>query len=212
MTRNKIILADDHQFLLEGIMSVLKDVPSVEVVAAAQNGLELMEEVDKQKPSLVILDLNMPGYDGMQCLQKIKSNYPGIKVLILTNYNQPELVKEIKKMQAEGYMIKNSSGAELKKAIEIILSGETYFPSDNELKALPDDSFFFDDFLKKFHLTRREVNIIHLICREMSTKEIAAELFLSELTVNTHRRNIFRKLDVRNVAGLINFAKQNQLL
>ncbi len=212
MITNKIILADDHQFLLDGIMSVLKDLPNVEIVATAQNGFELMDAAAKEKPSLVILDLNMPGYDGLQCLQKIKANFPGVKVMVLTNYNQPTLVEEVKKMKADGYLIKNSSAAELKEAVVKILAGEKHFPDVNELKKLPEDSYFFDDFLKKFQLTKREVDIIRLICEEMSSKEIATKLFLSELTINTHRRNILRKLEVKNIAGLMNFAKQHQLL
>lgn len=205
-------MADDHQFLLNGIMSVLKDLPNVEVVATAQNGFELMDAVVKEHPSLVILDLNMPGYDGMQCLQKIKANHPGVKVLILTNYNQPTLVEEVKKLKADGYLIKNSSAAELKGAVVKILGGEKHFPDLSELRKLPEDSYFFDDFLKKFQLTKREVDIIKLICDEMSSKEIASKLFLSELTINTHRRNILRKLEVKNIAGLMNFAKQHLLL
>lgn len=208
----KIVLADDHQFLLEGISVVLKEMPNVEIVAIAQNGFELMDAVAKHKPAVVVLDLNMPGYDGLQCLQKIKTDYTGIKLLVLTNYNQPELVEEVKKMQADGYLLKNSTAIELKSAITEIINGKKYFPFANELKSVPDDSYFFDDFLKKYQLTKREVEIIRMICREMSTKEIAASLFLSELTINTHRRNILRKLEVKNVAGLVNFAKQNQLL
>ncbi|HMK03057.1 MAG TPA: response regulator transcription factor [Ferruginibacter sp.] len=208
----KIILADDHQFLLEGIMSVLKDMPTIEIIATAQNGFDLVDAVAKQRPDMVILDLNMPGYDGLQCLQKIKAGYKEIKVLVLTNYNQPELVEEVKQMQADGFLVKNSSATELKEAINIILTGKKYFPAADQLENMPDDSYFFDAFLKKYQLTKREVGIIRMICREMTTKEIAAGLFLSELTINTHRRNILRKLEIKNVAGLMNFAKQNQLL
>ena len=93
-----------------------------------------------------------------------------------------------------------------------ILSGKKHFPAAIKLKAVNDDSFFFDEFLKKYQLTKREVEIIKMVCKEKSTRQIAAELFLSELTINTHRRNILRKLEVKNVAGLMNFAKQNQLL
>jgi DNA-binding NarL/FixJ family response regulator len=184
----KIVLADDHQFLLEGIQAVLKDMPEVEIVATAQNGFELMDAVAKHKPAVVVLDLNMPGYDGLQCLQKIKTDYTGIKALVLTNYNQPELVEEVKKMQADGYLLKNSSAIQLKTAIKEIIDGKKHFPAASELKTVPDDSYFFDDFLKKYQLTKREVEIIRMICREMSTKEIATSLFLSELTINTHRR------------------------
>lgn len=212
MITNKIIIADDHQFLLDGIIAVLKDIPDVEIVATAQNGFELMDAVAKEKPSLVILDLNMPGYDGLQCLRKIKANYTEVKVMVLTNYNQPTVVEEVKKMKADGYLIKNSSATELKEAVIKILAGEKHFPDFSELGKLPEDSYFFDDFLKKFQLTKREVDIIRLIGGEMSTKEIASSLFLSELTINTHRRNILRKLEIKNVVGLMNFARQHHLL
>ena len=208
----KIILADDHPFLLDGISTVLKELPGLVISAMAQNGFELMDAVARENPALVVLDLNMPGYDGLQCLQKIKAGYAEIKVLVLSNYNQPELILEVKKMQADGYLIKNSSAAELKEAVETILSGKQYFPNAGELKTMPDDSYFFDNFLKKYQLTKREVGIIHLICQGMGSKQIAASLFLSELTINTHRRNILRKLEIKNVAGLVNFAKENQLL
>ena len=208
----KIILADDHRFLLDGIITVLKEIPGVEIAATVHNGFELMNAVAKGIPDLVITDLNMPGYDGLQCLQKIKTNYAAIKVLVLTNYIQPELVDEVKKMQADGFLNKNSTAAELKEAVEVILAGQKYFPAATEMNPLMDDSYFMDDFLKKYQLTKREVGIIRMISREMSTKEIAAELFLSDLTINTHRRNIFRKLDIKNIAGLMNFAKQNLLL
>lgn len=210
--KSKIVLADDHRFLLDGITSVLKDMPGVEIAATAHSGFELMDAVAKEMPDLVITDLNMPGYDGLQCLQKIKAKYAAIKVLVLTNYIQPELVDEVKKMQADGFLNKNSTAAELKEAVEIILAGQKYFPNAFEPDTLPDDSYFIDDFLKKYQLTKREVGIIRMISREMSTKEIAAELFLSDLTINTHRRNIFRKLEIKNIAGLMNFAKQNMLL
>ena len=212
MKRSKIVLADDHQFLLEGILSILKEEPDLEIAATVNNGIDLMEAVAQHKPQLAILDLNMPGYDGLKCLQKIKANFSETKVLVLTNYMQPELVEEVRKMKAEGYLIKNSSAAALKEAVQTILSGGTSYPAADELKSTPDDSYFFDEFLKKYQLTKREVQIIRMVCQEKSTKQIATELYLSELTINTHRRNIFRKLELNNVAGLMNFARQNQLL
>ena len=208
----KIVLADDHQFLLEGISAVLRELPGVEIIATAQNGFELMSAVKSHQPEMVILDLNMPGYDGLQCLKKIKENFVATKVLILTNYNQTELIEKVKKMEADGFLLKNSTSMELKSAIEKIIGGEKHFPLIKDKQISSNSSFFFDDFLKKYQLTKREVEIILLICKEMSTKEIAAKLFLSELTINTHRRNILHKLEVKNVAGLMNFAKENQLL
>ena len=208
----KIILADDHQFLMEGIITILKDIEHLAIVATAQNGFELMDAVARYIPDLVILDLNMPGYDGLQCLQKIKINFPKTKVLILTNYMQLELVEEVKKAKADGFLVKNSTAAELKDGIDKVLAGIHFFPQHFTVKPLNNEDAFMDDFLKKYQLTKREVGIIQLICQEKSTREIAAELFLSDLTINTHRRNIFRKLDLKNVAGLMNFARQNLLI
>lgn len=212
MTKNRIILADDHQFMLEGVQSILKEDTSLDIVATAQNGHQLIDAVIREKPDLVLLDLNMPGYDGLQCLEKIKQGFPGIKVLILSNYSQPDLVNKIKKMQADGYLAKNSSANELRDAIGTVLSGGFYFQQTEESPVVPENSYYFDEFLKKYQLTKREVGILRLVCQEMTTKEIASALFLSELTVNTHRRNILKKLSVKNVAGLVNFAKQHNIL
>lgn len=212
MVAYKIILADDHQFLLEGILTILREEPSLEIIATAQNGFELMDAVHRHMPDLVVLDLNMPGFDGLQCLKKIKTDFNRVKVLVLSNYSQPELVEEVRKNNADGYLVKNSSAAFLKEAINGILEGRKYFPDSRQLTPVSDDSYFFDEFLKKYQLTKREVEVIKMICREMTTKEIATSLFLSELTVTTHRRNILRKLEIRNVAGLVNFAKQHQLI
>ena len=161
---------------------------------------------------MVLLDLNMPKLDGLKSLQEIKAKKPHIKVLILTNYNQPELIDEVKKLKADGFMVKNSSASELRGAVLKIIAGEKLFHEGQRSPVLDETSYFFDDFLKKFKLTRREVDIIRLVCREYSSKQIAAELHLSEFTVSTHRKNIQRKLNIKNVAGLVAFAKEHQLV
>ena len=204
-------MADDHQLLLQGISSVLKEVEDLSVVATAANGFEVLEAVPRYQPHLVVLDLNMPHYDGLKCLQELKKNYPTIKVLILSNYSQPELLDEVKRLGADGYLNKNSASAELKGAVLEVLSGQKYYPAADEARPLAEDSFFFDDFLKKYQLTRREVEIIRFISHGLSTKEIADKLFLSEFTISTHRKNILRKLDTKNIAGLVHFARQHQL-
>jgi DNA-binding NarL/FixJ family response regulator len=212
MTKSRIILADDHQFMLEGVQTVLKEDTSLSIVATATNGHQLIDAVMRERPDLVVLDLNMPGYDGLQCLEKIKQGLPLVKVLVLSNYSQPDLISKIKKMQADGYLVKNSSAHELRNAIAKVLSGNSYFQEPEMTTGIPEDSYYFDEFLKKYQLTKREVGILRLVCQEMTTREIASTLFLSELTVNTHRRNILKKLAVKNVAGLVNFAKQHNIL
>jgi DNA-binding NarL/FixJ family response regulator len=208
----KIILADDHQLFLEGVRTVLNEIPDVEITATVNNGSDLMEKFRSTTVDLVLLDLNMPKIDGLKCLQEIKKERPHVKVLVLTNYNQPELMEEVKQLKADGFMVKNSTANELRHAVERILAGEKLFSELQKPGVLDESSYFFDDFLKKFKLTRREVDIIRLVCREFSSKQIAAELHLSEFTVNTHRKNIQRKLNVKNVAGLVAFAKEHQLV
>ncbi len=210
--RRQVVLADDHQLLAEGIKTIIEEIEEVTITSTVHNGTDLLNFLDKNTADLVILDLNMPGMDGLKCLDIIKQLYPATKVLILTSYNQPEIIEEVKKLQADGFIVKQSSAAQLKEAVIKVLEGNKYFPATPVAGTIDKSSFFFDDFLKKFQLTKREVDIIRLICKEMSSKEIAAELFLSEFTVTTHRKNIFRKLNVKNVAGLMNFAKENNLV
>lgn len=207
----RIVLADDHQLLLQGITSVLNEMEDIAVVATASNGFEVLDAVVHHQPHLVVLDLNMPGQDGLKCLGQLKKSYPAVKVLVLSNYSQPELLDEVKRLGAEGYLNKNSASTELKQAVVEVLSGRPWHTESGEAKPLSEDSFFFDDFLKKYQLTRREVEIIRFISHGLSTKEIAEKLFLSEFTISTHRKNIFRKLDTKNIAGLLQFARQHQL-
>jgi DNA-binding NarL/FixJ family response regulator len=208
----KIIIADDHPFLRDGLKAALKEMAGLETLATVGDGISLLSEVTRLKPDLVILDLNMPGLDGLGSLRRLKKDFPMVKVLILTNYNQPELVQEVKNLDADGFLPKNSSVAELEEAIDAVLQGTRFFPAPDDGSQGITQGYFIDDFLKKYQLTRREATIITMICREMSSREIASSLSLSELTINTHRRNIMRKLDVSNVAGLINFALQHKLM
>ncbi len=208
----KLIIADDHQLFIEGVRTVLAEEEDITVVATVNDGAALMEKIDSMDVDAVLLDLNMPKLDGLKSLQAIKAKKPQIKVLVLTNYNQPELIDEVKKLKADGFMVKNSSAAELRQAVLRIIAGEKFFSEGQNASVLDETSYFFDDFLKKFKLTRREVDIIRLVCRELSSKQIAAELHLSEFTVSTHRKNIQRKLNIKNVAGLVAFAKEHQLV
>ncbi|HEX6914944.1 MAG TPA: response regulator transcription factor [Chitinophagaceae bacterium] len=208
--QRKIVLADDHQLLTEGTMRIIAEIPGVEVAAVVENGRQLLQHLRQHATDLVVLDLNMPGQDGLKCLQEIRETTTPVRILVLTSYNQPELVAEVRKLGANGFVVKNVTAAELKEAVTRVLEGHEYFPSP---PASPVDApVYFDSFLKKHQLTRRETDIIRLICAGRSSKQISAELFISEFTVNTHRKNIFRKLGISNVAGLVNFARENQLL
>jgi len=207
----KLIIADDHQLLIEGLISILSELEGLEILDPVNNGNQLIKSLSLNPADLVLLDLNMPKLDGIKTLAILRKDFPDLKIIILTNYNQPQLIEEVKKLGAHGYLLKNSSSRVLKDAIDRVLKGELIF----EEKALPENdkgsSYFIDDFMKKYQLTRREVEIIKMIAKELTSKEIGENLFISEFTVSTHRRNIMRKLNSKNVAGLLKFARQHGL-
>ncbi|GAA4342957.1 response regulator transcription factor [Flaviaesturariibacter amylovorans] len=205
----RILLADDHPFLLNGIQSMLGELPDVEIAGTATNGTELLGLVARLHPDLVLIDLNMPGSNGLDCLHRIRSAHPSVRVLIFTSYQQAQLVEEARRSGAAGYVYKTASPDELRAAVLAVLAGGTFFPDTQ--RAAPDEAPFYDDFLKKYQLTRREAEIIRLIVRGGTSRQIAGELHLSELTVNTHRKNIMRKLEVGNIAGLVSFGRANNL-
>lgn len=207
----RLLIADDHQLLTDGLMAVLQQNPAWEILEPVNNGRALLARLAETKVDLVLLDLNMPQIDGIRALSIMKKEFPHLKILVLTNYNQPQLLAEVKKLGADGYMLKNASSAALQAAIQQILDGQSYFEELTPSSA-PLPAYFLDEFMKKYHLTRREVEIIKMVGSELTSKEIGHQLSISEFTVNTHRKNILRKLEVKNTAGLLNFAKQHGIL
>ncbi|TKC05387.1 response regulator transcription factor [Pedobacter polaris] len=207
MENLKIFIADDHQILIDGLTSFFNELDGFEVIGHANDGLILLQEIATKTPDIVLLDLNMPKLDGMATLKKLKDNYPNIKVIILSNYHQSQLIKEAKALGANGYVLKNGSKSDLLSAIETVQTGKFYFPEEES--KIENQSLFTDEFMKKHQLTKREVEIIRLVCKELNSKEIADKLFIAEFTVTTHRRNILSKLEIKNTPALINFAKQN---
>ena len=206
----KLIIADDHPLLIEGLISILSEVNDLEILDPVNNGNLLISRLILNPADIVLLDLNMPKLDGIKTLAILRKDFPDLKVIILTNYDQPQLIEEVKKLGAHGYLLKNSPSFVLKKAINKVLNGEFYF-DDKELPAKDNSTYFIDDFMKKYQLTKREVEIIKMIAREFTSKEIGDSLFISEFTVSTHRRNIMKKLNSKNVAGLLKFARQHGL-
>lgn len=206
----KLIIADDHQLLIEGLISILTEVKDLEILEPVNNGNQLINSLIKSHADIVLLDLNMPKLDGIKTLPVLRRDFPDLKVIILTNYDQPQLIEEVRKLGAHGYLLKNSSSFILKDAITKVLNGEFYF-EDKVLPEKDNSHYFIDDFMKKYQLTKREVEIIKMIAKELTSKEIGDSLFISEFTVSTHRRNIMKKLNSKNVAGLLKFARQHGL-
>jgi DNA-binding NarL/FixJ family response regulator len=207
----KLFIADDHAILIDGLQAILREEPDMQIIGTASDGISLLQQLPATLPDVLLLDLNMPRLDGIHCLQRISKEYPALKVIVLSNYDQPELVKEVQLLGASGYILKNSPRQTLVQTIRLIAAGNTYFQSFHADFTPPASSFFLDDFMRKYQLTRREVEIIRLVCREHTSKEIADHLFISEFTVQTHRRNIMRKLELKNATSLVLFAQEQGL-
>jgi DNA-binding NarL/FixJ family response regulator len=206
----KIIIADDHPLLVDGLKKVLEEIDGVQVVSTANNGLELISILRKTAADLVLLDLQMPKLDGIDSLKIIKKDFPKLKVIVFTNYGQPKLIKEIKAIGAHGYLLKDSTSSIIKEAVNAVASGNTWFREMHIAKEPP--ALLVNDFMKKYKLTDRETEIIGKIAEGLTTKDIAAQLFVSEFTISTHRRNICRKLNIYTPIGLLNFAKEHGLI
>ena len=207
----RIMIADDHPLLVEGLTTVLEEIKDASILPPAGNGKALIAQLRATPADIVLLDLNMPKLDGIESLKIIKKEFPQIKIIVFSSYNQPKLVAEVKAFGANGFLPKSSTSVVIKEAITAVASGASWFtePTMDEPSKAPQ---LTDDFAKKYQLTKREIEIIRMIAEGLTTKEIGEKLFLSEFTINTHRRNIARKLNIYTPVGILNFARENGLI
>lgn len=221
MQQVNVVIADDHQLFITGLKTILQDVDGYEInlTDVANTGDELMNILKKNIPDLLILDLNMPERDGLDVLSSIGHKYNDLRILALTMYDESKIVKSAFKSGVDGYVLKTSGKDELVRAITQVLEGYTFMGQGVSLNAFAnggrksDSAIQFEDrFIKKYNLTKREIEILRLISNALSNKEIAKELYISDQTVSVHRKNIMRKLGVSNTAGLIKIAYDHSLI
>ena len=223
MQKNKVILADDYPIYLEGLRSVIQRIAGsqYDVVATTDNGHTLLHLVKSHQPALVITELSLAERDGLEVLPVIKSLPFRVRVLILSRYSDPRLVREAFKAGAEGYLLKDRGAQDIVEALTYIRQGQNYIgrgvhTSDHgrtpARRRASGSLALSDRFSKKFSLTKREVEILQLISQALSNKEIAQELYISDQTVSVHRKNIMRKLGVSNTAGLLKAAFEHALV
>lgn len=204
MDKIKLLIADDHNILLEGIVSLLQSEGSFDVAATASNGYEVMKLVNKNDYDVCLLDINMPGLDGIEAAKLIKTAKPSIKIVMLTTYNDKEIISELIHIGVSGYLLKNSDKSELVEAIFKVMSGRYYFSAEIE-------EIIMQGVAEKKNpevivLTEREIEIVKLLASEYTNDKIAAELHISYRTVETHRKNIMQKTKSHNLAGLLKHA------
>ncbi len=201
----KIIIADDHKIFIDGLRSILSKKIGITIIGEANNGLEIIKLLEKDyQPDIVITDIRMPIIDGISLTKILSKEYPNIPVLALSMYDQSSDIIEMLEAGAKGYLTKAVEINELIQAIHTIVKGEYYFAKD-----LPKDiKAWFDtdhDFVVKL-LTRREKEILQLIAKGITTLQMAQQLKLSRFTIDTHRKNIHKKLGIKTNTGLVNYA------
>ncbi|MBS1487188.1 MAG: response regulator transcription factor [Bacteroidetes bacterium] len=198
----KIILVDDHRIVLDGLKSLFDNDEEFLVLAAVSSPGEALEKIKYQQPDILLTDYTLPGMTGLELCNQVKEKYPAIKRVILSMHDEGHLVKQIIKEGVDGYLLKSIQQNELKNALCQIMNGLPYI-SPEITKQLMSGLAHEDKYEL---LTEREQEILKLIVKELSNKQIADRLSISERTVETHRKNIFRKTNTTSLVGLVKFA------
>jgi DNA-binding NarL/FixJ family response regulator len=210
-----VLLADDHNIVRYGISSILATSPGINVVAEASDGAEACRLYDKHKPDVCIIDISMPGMNGLECTRTILKADPKARIIIMTMHLNEEYLNQVLSAGAVGYLLKNTNKADLIKSVHKVVEGDRVFSTSvSELmtqsyisrsRKQPSDQHAD----QKIHLTKRENEILRLIAEGQTSQSIAAKLFISPRTVDTHRANLMQKLNARNTAALVRFAVEN---
>ncbi|PCI31860.1 MAG: DNA-binding response regulator [Flavobacteriaceae bacterium] len=202
-----LMIADDHSMFLDGLVSILKTENDYNIVLTANTGVEIVKfiEINKAlKIDLVITDITMPEMDGIALNAFLKKTKKEIKTLVVSMHSSSDMIDGLIENQVDGYMPKNAGKEEFLKAVKTILEGEKYF--SKEITDIYMKSKFLKKAEKRIQLTKREIEVVTLIAEEFTTAEIADKLFLSKHTIESYRKNLIIKLDVRNLAGLTKYA------
>ncbi len=208
----KTLLVDDHRLIREGLAAYLEDDTKYELIGGASNGIEALEMMEKSTPDLVLSDISMPHMDGVELAEKITEKYPDSKIIALTMMNDNVHIKKMMNAGASGYVLKNCTEAELKKAIDLVLKGETYYSpqvTETVMKSLMKKK---TNLIGEMPLTEREKEVLRLVVEENTNQEIADKLFISQRTVDAHKRNLLEKTGSKNIAGLVVYAINNNLV
>jgi len=205
----KIFIVDDHQLVIDGITALLANEPEFEITGTCSQPLEAMKAMDMRQPDVLLTDIQMPGLTGVELTRQTRRKHPGVNILALSMFSDMAVIREMLDSGICGYILKNTGKRELIEALKKVAKGENYF-SPEITKQLMQAANSKD--APAGHLTDREVEIIRLIEKEMGNKQIADVLCISERTVETHRKNIFRKTDTQSIIGLLKYAYEHKVI
>jgi DNA-binding NarL/FixJ family response regulator len=212
----KVLVIDDHQLIIDGMKSILQDEEDVIFAGGANSMQQALDFLKTNECDVALADISMPVHSGVEVAKKIKENYPDIKILALTMHEDISMITRMVEAGASGYILKRTNMNEVLEAIKAVAAGGKYLGRD--VQAILMDNLTGTESPKQTPgetpvlLTARELEILNLVAKEYSNEEIAEKLFISERTVETHRRNIFTKTKTKSIVGLIKFAMKNKLI
>ncbi len=205
----KLYIVDDHQMLIDGLKALLSDESNISIVGESNLPLVALKEIAEYRPDIVLTDINMPEMDGIELTKEVKKLNPEIKVIALSMFGERETISDMLKAGVNGYILKNTGKAELLNAINKVANGGTFFSDEVSAEMLKTPTA---SETKEISLSLREIEVIELIAKEYTNAKIAETLFISERTVETHRKNIFRKTDTKGVIGLLKYCVDKRII
>lgn len=206
----KLLIADDHRLFRDGINSFFTKEDDITTVGEAGDGQEVLDFLKRNEVDVLVMDISMPNLDGIQAAERVKKMYPSVKIIMLTMHDTSNYIRKLLTIGVDGYLLKTTTKAELMNAIHKVVTGEKIYGNDVQHAFI--NSFNSNVISDEIKLTKREKEILLLICEELSTAEIADQLFISVYTVESHRKNLFAKTGAKNVVGLVKFAIENKFL
>jgi len=208
-----VLVADDHGIVREGLRRLLEDEQDLKVSGEASDGREVLEQVQAEKPQVVVLDINMPRLGGLETLERLRSNHPEVKVILLSVHGDAPFIQSAISLGADGYVLKNGRAAEVVTAIRAVTRGGSYFSPVVAREIVEQLRTPRDDSQEPFSvLSTREREVLHLIAEGLSAKEVATQLEISTKTVEAHRTSLMRKLGVRKATELVRYALRHGLI
>lgn len=207
MERHKIIIVDDHQLFRNGLKFILNEMKDVRVVGEASNGKEFLDLLEYGLPDLVLMDINMPVMNGVNATRIALQKYPELNILVLSMYGESEYYNTMIDLGVKGFILKDIDNKELEESIEKVISGGTYFSQELLLNLIKNKTVD-----ENITLTRREKEVLELICKGFSNQQISEKLFISQRTVERHRSSLLLKTDSKNSISLVVYAIKHKLI
>ena len=205
---SKIFIVDDHQMVIDGLRLMIEAFSGFEIVGESNHPQQVAEILQQTPVDILLTDVSMPGLSGIELTRIIKKQFPHIKVLALSMFGDSQVVAEMVDAGVSGYILKNTGKQELLEALTLLAAGKNYFGYDITVQL----SRAYRQNHEEARLTDRELEIVRMIGQDMNNKQIAAQLFISERTVETHRKNILRKTNTQTVVGLLKYAYERKII